>query len=55
MAQAMLSQVCAVKSLAAICPAAAALGRWVKSMGTTKKPRAVRLPHHKAASIRPKR
>ena len=55
MVQAMLSQVCAVKSLAAICPAAAGLGRWVKSMGTTTKPRQVRLPHHKAATIKPKR
>jgi len=55
MAQAMLSQVCAVKSLAAIWPATAVLGRWAKSMGTTTKPRTVKLPHHKAASIRPKR
>ena len=41
--------------MAAICPAAAGLGKWVKSMGTTKKPKAVKLPHHKAASIKPKR
>ena len=50
MAQAVLSQVWAVKSLAAMAPAAAGLPRCRNSMGTTRKPKVVRLPHQRAAS-----
>ena len=44
------TQVCAVNSLAAMLPASAGVGSCVKSMGTTKKPIVLRLPHHSAAA-----
>ena len=37
-------------SLPAIVPAIAGVGRCAKSMGTTKKPSVVKLPHHRAAA-----
>jgi len=52
-AQPELIQVCALKSLAAIAPAAAGLPRCMNSSGTTTKPRAVKLPHHRAAASNP--
>ena len=50
MVQATLSQVWAVNSFAAMAPAAAGLGRWMNNIGTTTKPRPVRLPHQSAAT-----
>ena len=41
---------CAEKSLAAILPAIAGVGKLANNMGTTKKPNVVRLPHHAAAN-----
>lgn len=44
------TQVCAVNSLAAMLPASAGVGSCAKSIGTTKKPIVLRLPHHSAAT-----
>lgn len=49
------TQVCALKSRAAICPAIAGVGRWTNSSGTTQHPKAVRLPHQSAAAYRDRR